>query len=58
MPRKSFETWYAEVDAAIADAVGIGASDFADQPYFDWYEGGATPAAAARRAIKNALADV
>jgi hypothetical protein len=57
MPKKDFTTWLAEVDAALEVAVGLSTGDLVDQPYYDWYEGGTSPAAAARRALKRALAD-
>lgn len=49
-----FEKWIKAVDAHIAAFCGLGSDDLPDCCYRDWYDSGVSPAAAAKRAIKNA----
>jgi hypothetical protein len=46
----TFEDWISRVDRILSRLYGITSEDLPDQCYKDWYEDGATPAQAARRA--------
>jgi len=52
--RLSFEDWMHAVDRVIAARVGVDSADLPDICYADLYEDGATPASAARQAIRYA----
>jgi hypothetical protein len=54
MAKKSFETWMKEVDAAVKALCYLSVADLPDCPFYDWYEDGVSPKAAARRVVKNA----
>lgn len=54
MPKKTFEQWMNEVDYAVEQEVGCDTRDLPDCCYRDWYDEGATPLQAAKRAIKRA----
>lgn len=53
-PRKSFEEWKAAVNTQVERLAGLSADDLPDAPYADWWEGGVSPASAAKRAIRAA----
>ena len=49
---KAFLAWLQKVDAILASMIGISLLDLPDQHWFDWFEGGLTPASAAKRVRK------
>ena len=49
--KSSYEAWFRKVDQAIQRLAGVSALDLSDQPYWDWWEEGMTPTAAARSAL-------
>lgn len=53
-PNPAFDAWMAKVEAAIEKATGLSSSDLDDFMYDDAWQDGATPAQAAKAAIKNA----
>ena len=55
---QTFEEWMAEVDARIERAYGMSYRDLPDMPYRDEFDDGASPTTMARRALRNAMADV
>jgi len=52
--RLSFEDWMHAVDRVIVARVVVDSADLPDICYADLYEDGATPASAARQAIRYA----
>jgi len=54
MAKKSFEQWFAEVDAACRAKYGVSVNDLPDCPFSDWYADGKTPKGAASKAWKMA----
>jgi hypothetical protein len=52
--KTDFDAWLQKVDAAMQTLTGMCLSDLPDCCYRDWYDARLTPAAAARRAIRNA----
>ena len=52
---KTFEAWMKEVDRRIEASIGLSSADLPDICYRDMYADGATPASAAREAIKGAM---
>ena len=50
----TWHQWMDKVDAIIWKRLGCGAMDLDDFCYRDWYDSGASPAEAARAAIRNA----
>lgn len=53
-----FDAWKKEMDREIAKRIGLTSDDLPDQCYADWYTSGMTALAAAKKAIKNAKADM
>lgn len=52
----AFTAWMAKVDDAIAGKLaGLTSDDLIDQPYSDWFDGGMSPAAAAKKAVRNEM---
>ena len=51
MSGSKFAIWMAKVDRAVEAKVGLSARDLADCSYYDWFEDGVSPAAAAKMAI-------
>lgn len=52
--RSAFERWKGQVNLAVAKATGgLTADDLPDAPYYDWYDAGVGPKAAARMAIRE-----
>lgn len=49
----SFEEWLEAVDGACWALAGVGLSDLVDVPTREWWEGGVSVVAAARRAIRR-----
>lgn len=49
-----FERWMRAVDDLVLSKVGVGTDDLPDVAYYDMFEDGDTPSAAARRAIRYA----
>jgi len=43
MDDKQFGVWLRRVDKTLGKACGLGIDDFADQPYRDMFDDGATP---------------
>lgn len=59
MPAKSvlsFHQWMNQVDREITKRIGFGltSADLPDCPWYDWFEHGTAPTAAAKRAIRYA----
>lgn len=52
-----FNAWMKKVDAVLIAKTGLSNSDLPDWTYFDAFEDGATPASAAKQAIKAAKED-
>ena len=52
--KRSYEDWKIAVDKAVSYALGLSVDDLPDCPFYDWYDDGMSPAAAARQAIQNA----
>ena len=52
---KTFEAWMKEVDRRIEASIGLSSADLPDICYRDMYDDGATPASAAREAIKGEM---
>lgn len=50
--KRTFAQWKAAVDAAAEKLSGLATADLADAPFYDWYEDGKSPAAAARAVVK------
>lgn len=50
---ESFGLWLRLVDHVMAKVVGIGHRDIGDWTWFDAYDGGQSPAEAAREALEN-----
>ena len=50
----TFKQWMQKVDDIISARFGISYRDLPDIAYYDMWEDGRTPAAAARRALKEA----
>ena len=48
-----FDAWLARVDAHISRLSGLGHEDVADQPWYDWWEDGLSPAEAAENALED-----
>lgn len=53
-PNPKFDAWMAKVNAAVVKKCGLSADDLPDWGYFDAFEDGFSPAAAANAAIKAA----
>jgi hypothetical protein len=53
MTTTAFETWMDKVDAVVVRTVGLSIHDLADQPFYDWFVDGITPAQAARMALAD-----
>lgn len=51
MPEKPFDQWMKEVDTAVSATAFLSADDLTDQPYYEWWESGMSPAEAAREAL-------
>lgn len=51
MANIGFNMWKRMVDDVIRRKVGLHSDDLPDCPYYDWYEQGLSPLAAARRAL-------
>lgn len=51
--RKTFEQWFAKVKAEVA-LMGFHVLDLPDCPFYDWYEDGISPKAAAKKCLRNA----
>ena len=51
---QQFEQWMAKVDAILVKKCGLDSRDLPDWMYFDAFEDGFSPAAAAREALKEA----
>ena len=49
-----FEAWMAKVDAVLVKKCGLDSSDLPDWMYRDAFEDGASPASAAKEALKAA----
>ena len=47
-----FETWFAEVDRIITARTGLGARDWPDQCYSDWFDEGQSAREAATEALE------
>ena len=54
MPRLTFESWLARVDAIITNTVGIGMDDLQDMCYRDMYDDGYSPKEAAKETLEEA----
>jgi hypothetical protein len=52
--KMTFEEWYKEVDRQVISLCMMSRDDLPDCCYADWYDEGATPKQAARRAIRSA----
>ena len=52
--KKTLESWMAQVDAAVQAKCGLSVYDLPDCCFADWFEEGASPKAAASRAVRNA----
>lgn len=52
--KKTFDEWFAAVDAACRSKYGVSIHDLPDCCYRDWYEARVTPKGAASRAWKLA----
>ena len=50
---RDYEEWIEQVEAALDAIVGMGVDDLPDQSWYDWFEDGMSPSAAAKKAIKN-----
>ena len=57
MNAKSFDQWFAEVNAECLRRVGLAADDLADINYAELWERGTSPKVAARKAIKQSGGD-
>jgi hypothetical protein len=55
--RRSYDEWYALAEKACLALCGLSLSDLPDVCFMDWYEDGVSPAACAKRAIRNAGGD-
>jgi len=44
----TFEAWMCRVNQILERSLGLNSLDLPDQPYYDWFDGGTTPAEAAR----------
>jgi hypothetical protein len=53
-PNAGFDAWMAKVDAIITKKCGLTSRHLPDWMYFDAYDDGASPASAAKAAIKAA----
>lgn len=51
--QNEFDAWIAAVDREITRACGLTHSDLPDQNWWDWCEGGYTPAEAARECLES-----
>lgn len=51
---RTYDDWFAAASAACERLAGLGADDIDDWSWYDEFDGGATPAAAAKRALRNA----
>jgi hypothetical protein len=52
--KRTFEQWLDEVDKKLRELLmGLTHEDLPDCCYYSWYEEGVSPAAAAKKAIKN-----
>jgi hypothetical protein len=48
-----FSPWFEKVDAIITATTGLGALDWTDQTYSEWFDDGMTPEEAAKEALEN-----
>lgn len=51
----TFEQWMSLVNQNVEGQIGLSTSDLPDCCYMEWYEEGKSPAAAARKAIKQSM---
>jgi hypothetical protein len=51
--KPGFDSWMRQVDAWCQRLCGLSIHDLADCCFADWYEDGASPKAAAKRAIRR-----
>jgi len=51
----TFDKWMDAVDRVIENSIGLSSADLPDICYRDLYDDGATPASAAREAIKGVM---
>ena len=51
----TFEAWMARTDQAMTATIGLSIHDLADQPFYDWFTDGMTPAEAVRLTLEAEL---
>lgn len=53
--KRTFEQWFAAVDAEVKATIGMSVKCLPDCPFYDWYNAKVSPKTAAKRAIKGLM---